>query len=339
MDKYNLAIVGATGAVGQEMIKTVVHRNFPYSSIRLFASGRSKGKKLKVNDTEIEVEELTKNSFNNKDIQIALFSAGGDRSKEFAPIAAGNNVVVIDNSSTFRMDNDVPLVVPEVNPHDLRKHSNIIANPNCSTIQMVVVLKPIHDRSRIKRVVVSTYQAVSGAGMRAMAELRSQTAQYLEGKELKIEKFPCQIAFNCIPQIDSFLDNGYTKEEIKMVNETKKIMGDAAIQVTATTVRVPVFKGHSESINIETESKITREQAMDILKNAEGVTVIDDTDNLKYPLAVDCADQDDTFAGRIREDESIANGLNMWVVSDNLRKGAALNAVQIAERMIKDKLI
>ncbi len=321
------------------MIRTVIERKFPLGSIRLFASARSKGKRLKVGDKDVEVEELTENSFDNKDIQIALFSAGHDRSKKFAPIAAKNNVVVIDNSSAFRMDDDIPLVVPEVNPEDLKKHKNIIANPNCSTIQMVVVLKPIHDQSRIKRVVVSTYQAVSGAGMRAMAELRSQTEEYLQEKEITIEKFPYQIAFNCIPQIDSFLDNGYTKEEMKMVNETKKIMGDNNIQITATTVRVPVFKGHSESVNIETESKITRSQAIDLLKKADGIKVVDDPENSKYPLAIDCADKDDTYVGRIREDESIANGLNMWIVSDNLRKGAALNAVQIAERMIEDKLI
>ena len=321
------------------MIRTVIERKFPLGSIRLFASARSKGKRLKVGDKDVEVEELTENSFDNKDIQIALFSAGHDRSKKFAPIAAKNNVVVIDNSSAFRMDDDIPLVVPEVNPEDLKKHKNIIANPNCSTIQMVVVLKPIHDQSRIKRVVVSTYQAVSGAGMRAMAELRSQTEEYLQEKEITIEKFPYQIAFNCIPQIDSFLDNGYTKEEMKMVNETKKIMGDNNIQITATTVRVPVFKWHSKTVNIATESKITRSQAIDLLKKADGIKVVDDPENSKYPLAIDCADKDDTYVGRIREDESIANGLNMWIVSDNLRKGAALNAVQIAERMIEDKLI
>ena len=339
MDKYNLAIVGATGAVGQEMIKTVFERKFSYNSIRLFASSRSKGKKIKVGDEEIEVEELTEQSFDNRDIQIALFSAGASRSKQFAPFAVKNNVVVIDNSSAFRMDDDVPLVVPEVNPHDIEKHNGIIANPNCSTIQMVVALKPLHDFSRIKRVVVSTYQAVSGAGLRAMMELKNQTEAYIRNEEMKIEKFPYQIAFNCIPHIGDFLKDGYTQEEEKMVKETKKIMGDDNIQVTATTVRVPVFAGHSEAVNIETESKITREKAVELLQNAPGVKVVDDPDNLKYPMPIDCKGKYDTFVGRIREDISIKNGLDIWVVSDNLLKGAALNAVQIAETMIENKLI
>ena len=339
MSEYNLAIVGATGAVGQEMIKTVLDREFPYKSIRLFASSRSKGRKIKVADQEIEVEELTEQSFDGQDIEIALFSAGGERSKKFAPIAAKNNVVVIDNSSAFRMDKDVPLVVPEVNPHDLEKHNGIIANPNCSTIQMVVVLKPLHDFAGIKRIVVSTYQSVSGHSLKAMEELRLQVEAYVNKKGLRIERFPYQIAFNCIPHIDDFLDNGYTKEEVKMINETRKIMGDESIQVTATTVRVPVFRAHSEAVNIETESKITREKAVELLQNAPGVKVIDDPDNLKYPMPVDAEGKYDTFVGRIREDKSIQNGLDMWIVSDNLLKGAALNAVQIAETMIEKKLI
>jgi aspartate-semialdehyde dehydrogenase len=339
MAKYNLAIVGATGAVGQEMIKTAVQRKFPFRTLRLFASSRSRGKRLKAGSRTITVEELTEHSFDDQDIQIALFSAGADRSRRFAPLAARNRVVVIDNSSAFRMDRDVPLVVPEVNPHHLKKECLIIANPNCSTIQMVLALQPIHDAARITRVVVSTYQAVSGAGAQAMEELRVQTGAALQGRSLKPDKFPWPIAFNCIPQIDSFLENGYTKEEMKMVHETKKIMGDDSIQVTATTVRVPVFKGHSESINIETKKKITRKQAMELMKKAPGIRLVDNTDKLKYPLAIDAAEKDETLVGRIREDESIPHGLNLWVVSDNLRKGAALNAVQIAEQMIKDKLI
>lgn len=339
MSKYNLAIVGATGAVGQEMINTVLKRDFPYNTITLFASSRSKGKKIKVGDEEIEVEELTEQSFDNRNIQIALFSAGASRSKQFAPCAVKNNVVVIDNSSAFRMDDDVPLVVPEVNPHDLEKHNGIIANPNCSTIQMVVILKPLHDFSRIKRVVVSTYQSVSGTGMRAMEELRSQVEAYINKEEMKIEKYPYQIAFNCLPHIGDFLNNGYTTEEEKMIKETQKIMGDDSIQVTATTVRVPVFRAHSEAVNIETESKITREKAIELLQNAPGVKVIDDPDDLKYPMPVDAEGKYDTFVGRIREDISIPNGLDMWIVSDNLLKGAALNAVQIAETMIEKKLI
>ncbi len=339
MAKYNLAIVGATGAVGREMIKTVLGRKFPYKSIRLFASSRSKGLRIKIADKDIEVEELTEQSLNNQNIQIALFSAGGSISKKIAPLAAKNNVVVIDNSSAFRMDDNVPLVVPEVNPEDVKKHKGIIANPNCSTIQMVVAIKPIHDFSRIKRVVVSTYQAVSGAGLRAMAELRQQVDSYLQDKELKVEKFPYQIAFNCIPHIGDLLENGDTMEEEKMVLETKKIMGDQSIKVSATTVRVPVFTGHSESVNIQTESKVTRKQALNLLKKAKGIKVIDDIDKLKYPMPIMCEGTDDTFIGRVREDNSIPNGLNMWVVADNLRKGAALNAVQIAEVLVKKKLI
>jgi len=339
MKKYNVAVVGATGAVGQEMIKTLIQRRFPINEIKLFASARSKGKKLKVDNNEVLVEELTETSFVNSDIDVALFSAGAERSRKFAPIAAKNGVIVIDNSSAFRMDPDVPLVVPEVNPEDVKKHNNIIANPNCSTIQMVVTLKPIHDYAKIKRIVVSTYQSVSGAGMKAMYELENQTREFLEKKDLTIEKFPYQIAFNCIPQIDVFLDNGYTKEEEKMVNETKKILGDDSIKVSATTVRVPVFRGHAESVNIETEKKVSVEKAFELLSQMKGVTVIDDIKNLKYPLQCDCEGKDDVFVGRIREDFSIEKGLNLWVVSDNLRKGAALNAVQIAETLIEFNLI
>ncbi len=337
MSKINLAIVGATGAVGREMLKTVEARKIPVNRLRLFASHRSVGMKLPYQGKDIEVEELSETSFERQDIDFALFSAGGSISSKFAPIAANNNCAVIDNSSAWRMKDDVPLVVPEVNPHDLRTHKGIIANPNCSTIQMVVVLKPIYDISPIQRVVVSTYQSVSGAGMRAMAELRSQTEAFLAEKEVETEKFPYQIAFNCIPHIDVFLENGYTKEEEKMVNETKKIMGDDTIGISATCVRVPVFVGHAESVNIQTKDAISVKKVRNVLQSAAGVKVIDNPDKNLYPLQIECAGLDDTFVGRIREDNTINNGLNCWIVSDNLKKGAALNAVQILELLINKK--
>jgi aspartate-semialdehyde dehydrogenase len=335
MRKVNIAVAGATGAVGQQMIETLVRRGFPVNDVKLLASERSVGRKLQFGDREIAVEQLTKDSFEG--VEIALFSAGGDRSKEFAPAAVAAGSVVVDNSSAFRMDPDVPLVVPEVNPGDVKKHKGIIANPNCSTIQMVVVLKPIHDAVRIKRVVVSTYQAVSGAGLRASEELREQSRALLEGKEYPPKLFPHQIAFNCIPQIpqsDAFLDNGYTSEEMKMVDETRKILGDDSIMVSPTTVRVPVFVSHSESINIETEKKLPAEEAKALLSGAPGIEVVDDLAGQLYPLATEAAGKDMTYVGRIRDDISIPNGLNMWVVSDNLLKGAALNAVQIAELLL-----
>ena len=330
---YNVAIAGATGAVGNEMMNTLEKRNFPVAEIRLLASERSIGKKLKFKDKEVPIEQLTDKSF--KGIDIALFSAGADRSKTFAPAAVKSGAVVIDNSSAFRMDKEVPLVVPEVNRHAIFRHKGIIANPNCSTIQMVVALKPLHDAAKIKRIVVSTYQAVSGAGATAMAELREQARDLLDGKPIKCKKFPYQIAFNLIPQIDVFLENNYTKEEMKMVNETRKIMEDDSIMVTATCIRVPVFNSHSESVNIETEKKLTVEEARRILSKAPGVKLVDDPANQRYPMPVDAAGKYDTLVGRIREDESIEKGLNLWIVSDNLLKGAALNAVQIAEELIK----
>lgn len=332
-ERYIVAVVGATGAVGNEMIDTLAQRNFPIEKIRLFASERSEGKTLEFEGSEMPVETLNNDSF--KGIDIALFSAGAERSKIWAPVAAGSGCVVVDNSSQWRMDPGVPLVVPEVNPHDLKWHKGIIANPNCSTIQMVVVLKPIHDAARIKRVVVTTFQSVSGTGKKAMDELLQQTTDLLSFREVRCNIYPHQIAFNCIPHIDKFLDNGYTKEEMKMVQETKKIMGDDSIRLTATTVRVPVFRSHSESVNIETEKKLTANEARAILSTAPGVIVYDAPDKNIYPLAIEAAGRDETFVGRIREDESIENGLNLWVVSDNLRKGAALNAVQIAERLIE----
>ncbi|MBF0568543.1 MAG: aspartate-semialdehyde dehydrogenase [Nitrospirae bacterium] len=332
-DKYVTAVVGATGAVGGEMISILQERKFPVSELRLFASERSEGKKIEFRDDEIKVEVLREDVF--KGIDIALFSAGAQRSKDFAPFAAKDGCVVIDNSSAWRMDPEIPLVVPEVNPLDIKKHNGIIANPNCSTIQMVVALKPLHDRAKIKRIVVSTYQAVSGTGAKAMDELLEQTKALLSFQEIKCNVYLYQIAFNCLPQIDVFLDNGYTKEEMKMLNETRKIMGDNSIQLTATTVRVPVFRGHSECVNIETEKKLTANEARAILSEAPGVIVFDAPDKRVYPMPIDCAGKDAVYVGRIREDESIASGLNMWIVSDNLRKGAALNAVQIAGKLIE----
>ncbi len=332
---YNVAVVGATGAVGQEIIEILEQRNFLVDTLSLFASERSAGKKLSFQDKEIQVRKLTSDSF--KGIDIALFSAGAARSLEFAPIAAKTGAVVIDNSSAFRMDPNVPLVVPEVNRHAIFKHNGIIANPNCSTIQMVVALKPIHDAVRIRRIVVTTFQSVSGTGMKAMDELMEQTKALLSFKEVECKVYPHQIAFNCLPHIDVFLDNAYTKEEMKMVNETRKIMEDDSIRVTATTVRVPVFRCHSESVNIETEKKISPNEARAVLSAAPGVIVFDEPKKNVYPLAVDVAGKDEVYVGRIREDESIANGINMWVVGDNLRKGAALNAVQIAEELIKGR--
>ena len=332
-EKYVVAVVGATGAVGNEMVATLDERNFPVGRLRLFASERSEGKTLQFEGSEIPVETLKEDSF--KGIDIALFSAGAERSKIWAPIAARSGCVVVDNSSQWRMDPKVPLVVPEVNSHDLKWHKGIIANPNCSTIQMVVVLKPIHDVARIRRVVVTTFQSVSGTGKKAMDELLQQTTDLLNFREVKCNVYPHQIAFNCLPHIDKFLENGYTKEEMKMVDETKKIMGDDSIRVTATTVRVPVFRGHSESINIETEKKMSANEAREVLSAAPGIVVFDAPEKNVYPLAIQVAGKDETYVGRIREDESIHNGLNLWIVADNLRKGAALNAVQIAEKLLE----
>ncbi|NLI28627.1 MAG: aspartate-semialdehyde dehydrogenase [Nitrospiraceae bacterium] len=332
-EKYVVAVVGATGAVGTEMIATLEQRNFPIEKLRLFASDRSTGKTLQYKGQDIKVEALSETCFQG--IDIALFSAGAERSKIWAPVAAKSGCVVVDNSSEWRMDPTVPLVVPEVNPQDLSWHKGIIANPNCSTIQMVVALKPLHDAAKIKRVVVSTYQAVSGTGKKAMDELMQQTTELLNFRQPTIAVYPHQIAFNVLPQIDKFLDSGYTKEEMKMVNETKKIMGDDSIRVTATTVRVPVFRGHSESVNIETGKKLTANQVRELLAQAPGVTVFDAPEKGVYPMPIDCDGKDDVYVGRIREDESVENGINLWIVADNLRKGAALNAVQIAEVLIK----
>ncbi len=335
MGEYVVAVAGATGAVGREMLKTLEERNFPVKELRLFASPRSEGVELEFKGERIKVQVLKKGVF--KGCDIALFSCGGSRSLEFAPDAAKDGCVVIDNSSAWRMDPDVPLVVPEVNPHAVAdyKKKGIIANPNCSTIQMVVPLKAIYDYSRIKRVFVATYQSTSGAGKKAMDELLEQTKAILNFQPIEKKVFPHQIAFNCLPHIDVFLDNGYTKEEMKMVNETRKILEDPEIQVSPTCVRVPVFISHSEAVTIETETKVTAEKARELLSNFPGVKVVDDPSQNLYPLAIDAAGKDECFVGRIREDVGIENGLSMWIVADNLRKGAALNAVQIAEILVE----
>ena len=329
---YTVAVVGATGAVGAEMIEILEERKFPVDVLRPLASYRSAGGRVTFHDQELVVRELTKDSFEGVDI--ALFSAGADISREFAPIAAKAGAVVIDNSSAWRMGKDVPLVVPEVNPADIAKHKGIIANPNCSTVQMVIALKPLHDRARIRRIVVTTFQSVSGTGKEAMEELLEQAQDLLSFKEPAPNVYPYQIAFNCLPHIDDFLPSGYTKEEMKLLNETRKIMGDDSIRVTATTVRVPVYVGHSESVNIETEKKLTANEARAILCEAPGVLLYDDPVHKIYPMPIDVAGKDEVFVGRIREDESVPNGLNLWIVADNLRKGAALNAIQIAEELI-----
>jgi len=338
MKLFNVAVVGATGAVGNEMIETLEQRKFPVKNLKLLASERSLGVSIGYMGHEVPVEVLREDSF--KGVDIGLFSPGGAVSQKFAPIAAASGCVVIDNTSAFRMEPDVPLVVPEVNGHaikDYRKRG-IIANPNCSTIQMVVALKPLHDAARIKRIVVSTYQAVSGTGKKAIAELEAQVLAIYNNKEVEHKVYPHQIAFNCLPHIDVFLDNGYTREEMKMANETKKIMEDESILVTATTVRVPVFYGHSESVNVEFERELLPDEARKILSKAPGVKVVDDPKNNLYPLAIHAAGTDETFVGRIRKDESIPHGLNLWIVADNIRKGAALNAVQIAE-ILADKYL
>ena len=332
-----VAVVGATGAVGREMLKTLAERHFPAEKVLGFASSRSEGVRVPFGEQEITVHELKENVFDGVDI--AIFSAGGATSTKYAPYAQNSGCVVVDNSAAWRMDARCPLIVPEVNAHALDAHNGIIANPNCSTIQMVVVLKPIHDAVRIKRVVVSTYQSVSGAGQKGINELDEQTRQLLNFQTPEPKAFPHQIAFNCIPHIDIFLDNDYTKEEMKMVNETVKILEDSSIKVTATCVRVPVFHCHGESVNIETLSKLTPQECRAILTQANGVKVLDNPKEKIYPLQFDLADTDDTYVGRIREDKSVENGLDMWIVADNLRKGAALNAVQIAEELYKRDLI
>lgn len=335
----DVAVVGATGAVGEAMIEILEQRNFPVRKLYPLASSRSAGKTIRFQGKSIQIEDLAEFDFSQ--VQIGLFSAGGSVSAEYAPVAAAAGCIVVDNTSHFRRDDDIPLVVPEVNPHAICQYSQrgIIANPNCSTIQMLVALKPIYDAVGIERINVATYQAVSGTGKEAIEELAKQTAQLLNGKAIETEVYPKQIAFNALPHIDTFQDNGYTREEMKMVWETQKIFEDEAIVVNPTCVRIPVFFGHSEAVHVETRDKITAEQARQLLEAAPGVTVLDAHEDGGYPTAVtESAGQDPVFVGRIREDISHPRGLNLWIVADNVRKGAALNSVQIAEHLVSDYL-
>ncbi|KEH98086.1 aspartate-semialdehyde dehydrogenase [Clostridium massiliodielmoense] len=328
---YNVAVVGATGMVGNKFIEVLAERDFPINNLYFFASKKSAGKVLKFKDKDIVVEELKEDNIKTKKIDFALFSAGGNISLEYAPIFAKYNAIVIDNSSAWRMNPEVPLVVPEVNPEDIKLNKGIIANPNCSTIQAVVALKPLYDKYGIKRIIYSTYQAVSGAGVGGFNDLKNG----YNGEAPT--KFPYPIAGNILPHIDDFLDNGYTKEEMKMINETQKIFHDNNIKITATTARVPVFYGHSESINIELEKPFEIKDIFNLYKNAEGILLKDDVKNLVYPLPLDAEGHDEVYVGRIRRDFSLDNGLNIWVVADNIRKGAASNAIQIAEKIISMK--
>ncbi|MGB9691104.1 MAG: aspartate-semialdehyde dehydrogenase [Candidatus Sumerlaeaceae bacterium] len=336
--QLNVAIMGATGAVGQEMLRTLEMRHFPCTSLKLLASERSVGKKFPFRGRLIPVEKLTPESFNGVDLVLA--SAGASVSREFVPHAVKAGAVVVDNTSAFRMEPDIPLVVPEVNASALEKHKGIIANPNCSTAQMVVAIAPIHRAVGIKRLVIATYQSVSGTGQKAIDECLRQTRELLDGQSnVECKVYPHRIAFNVLPHIDVFLENGYTKEEMKMVNETRKILEDQTIAITATTVRVPVLRGHSEAVNVETHKKISAAEVRELLAKAPGVVVVDDPKNCDYPTPIYSEGRDETYVGRIREDISIPNGIEMWIVSDNLRKGAALNAVQIAEELLARKLL
>ncbi len=331
--KYRVGIMGATGAVGSVMLKVLEERKFPIAELRPLASVRSAGKKLIFNGQEHEVLEMTAQSFQGLDIVLA--SAGGAVSKQYAPAVTAAGAVMIDNTSAFRMDPQVPLVVPEVNPEDAYQHQGLIANPNCTTIIMLTALKPLHDAAKIKRIICSSYQAVSGSGVAAMKELERQVKQFAAGESITVETYPYQIAFNVLPQVDVFQDNGYTREEMKMVNETRKMLHDDTIMVSATCVRVPVFTSHAESLQIETEKKLTADEARALLAQAPGVKVVDDPLQLKYPMPLETSNQDDVWVGRIREDLSHPHGLALWVAGDQLRKGAATNAVQIAELLIK----
>ncbi len=337
MNHPRVAILGATGLVGQEFIKILQQRDFPMLSLKLLASEASAGKKLAFGKGEIEVQQATHSSFD--DVDLALFSAGGARSLEFAPVAAKGGAVVVDNSAAWRMDPEIPLVVPEVNPEDLAKHNGIIANPNCSTIQMVMALYPLHKVNPIKRIIVDSYQAVSGTGKEAVEELSQQTKALVNGQDATAKVYPHRIAFDVLPHIDVFLENGYSKEEAKMTNETRKIMHAEEIAVSATCVRVPVYRGHSEAVHVEFSKPMSPQKARDILSRSPGVVVQDDPKANLYPLPICAADRDEVFVGRLRKDVSHPNGLAMWIVSDNLRKGAALNAVQIAEELIKRNLL
>lgn len=328
MKKVNIAVVGATGMVGRTFLKVLEERDFPYNKIYCYASKRSAGMKVKCKGEDIIVEELTEASF-DRDIDIALFSAGGATSEKFAPIAASKGVIVIDNSSHFRMDKDVPLVVPEVNPQAIWQHKNIIANPNCSTIQAMVALKPLQKKYGLERVIISTYQAVSGSGVKGVTDLQ----EGLKGND-QLSAYPHPIANNCLPHIDVFMDNGYTKEEMKMIDETKKILDDADLKVTTTAVRVPLYDCHSESINVELSNPFEIEDIFELFNSDESIVLQDDPSNNVYPLATTAKGTDDVYIGRIRRDFSLDNGINIWVVADNIRKGAASNAIQIAEVLI-----
>jgi aspartate-semialdehyde dehydrogenase len=329
MKKVNVAVVGATGMVGRTFLKVLEERDFPFDNLVCLASKKSAGEIVTCKGKDYVVQELTEDSF-NEGIDIALFSAGGDISLKFAPIAASKGVVVIDNSSAWRMDKEVPLVVPEVNPEDIFKNKGIIANPNCSTIQAMVALKPIHDKYNIKRIIFSTYQSVSGSGVKGVYDLE----EGIKGNDPK-SCYPHSIAKNCLPHIDSFLDNGYTKEEMKMVEEPKKILGDDSLKITVTTVRVPMFNCHSEAINLELEKPFEVDEVRELLANSPGIIIRDDPKNNVYPLATEAEGTDEVYVGRIRRDFSIENGLNLWVVADNIRKGAASNAIQIAEKLVE----
>ncbi|MGM0470663.1 MAG: aspartate-semialdehyde dehydrogenase [Bacillota bacterium] len=331
MKKFNVAVVGATGAVGREMLSILEERDFPFDQLKLLATERSAGTVMTVKGEEYEVEVTTPESFAG--IDIALFSAGSGASKKLAPEAVKRGAVVVDNSSAFRMDDEVPLVVPEVNPEDITDHQGIIANPNCSTIQMVAALKPIYDKVGINRIVVNTYQAVSGTGKDAMDELIEQSQKVLNDEDIDPEVYPQQIAFNALPHIDVFLDNDYTKEEMKMVNETKKIMNDDTIKVTATAVRIPVLIGHGEAVNLELGSALEADKARELLDQASGVKVVDNPKELIYPTQIETEGNDDVLVGRVRKDETLEAGLDLWIVANNLRKGAALNTIQIAEKL------
>jgi len=332
MKKINVAIVGATGMVGRTFLKVLEERQFPIENLYLFSSAKSAGSNVTFNGKEYIVEELNENSF-DRDIQIALFSAGGEISAKFAPIAASKGVIVVDNSSHWRMDPEVPLVVPEVNPEAVKNHKGIIANPNCSTIQAMVPLKPLDDKYKIKRIIFSTYQAVSGSGVRGIQDLEDG----VQGEPNNF--YPHSIAYNCLPHIDVFTSNGYSKEELKMINETMKILNNYDMKITATTVRVPVKNCHSESINIEFEEAFELPSLVEALKEMTGVVVVDNPSKNEYPTAIDCNGKDEVFVGRIRRDFSVDNGINMWVVADNIRKGAATNAVQIAELLLSSNLV
>ncbi len=335
---FRVAVVGATGAVGREMVKMLEERNFPVEKLRLFASHNSAGKTIIFKGHDVTVEALEPKAISNLDI--ALFSAGGTISKEYAPLFAAKGIFVIDNSSVWRMESGIPLVVPEVNPQDLKKDRKIIANPNCSTIQMVVALKPLHDAAKIKTIRVATYQSVSGAGQKGIQDLEAQTKAWAQGAPIPPpQKIAHQIAFNLVPQIDVFEDNGFTKEEMKMVHETRKIMGAPDIMISASCIRVPVFRSHSEAIWIETEKPLSADQARSLLEKAPGVILVDDPKAGKYPMPINSEGRGETFVGRIRQDIVSPNGLALWVVSDNLLKGAALNAVQIAEVLVQKKLV